>query len=180
MQHYTEEEVIPQGSGTVVVSIGLGMSGSLKAYMAIKKGRQDWEPVSGEIKQGGGPTVARRPPTVQEAAGADAQGKLVALANARFEKGRIGRQALVVDYVLQKQPEPGKSYFIIIEGGDRPIVTRFRLMRPVVGKKDQISLSSIGPGGFPDGTLRVHIEERRGMSTAAGAVTVSNTVTVKR
>ena len=58
LQHYTEVEVIPDGSGTLPFTVGIGMSGSLKAYMAIKKGHQDWEPVSGEIKNGGAAPAA--------------------------------------------------------------------------------------------------------------------------
>lgn len=183
MQRYVEVDVIPQGSGSVPFDVGMGMSGSLKAYMALKTGHQDWKPVSGEINIGGDPTTAQRPPTVQEAAGADAQGRMLALANPRFERGRIGRNALVVDFVLQKSYEAGKNYFLVIEGNSgQPVASRISttLMRTKVGDSDQLGVSLIGPGNFPSGPLRVYVETRRGHRDRDGAERVSNTVTLNR
>lgn len=183
MQRYIEVDVIPQGSGSIPFDVGIGMSGNLKAYMALKTGRQDWKPVSGEIKINGEPTTAQRPPTIQEAAGADAQGKMLALANPRFERGRIGRNALVVDFVLQQPYEPGKNYFLIIEGNSgQPVVSRASpsLMRMKVGDSDQMGVSLMGPGNFPDGPLRIYVEIRQGMRSKDGAERVSNVVTLNR
>ncbi len=183
LNFYNEAEVIPQGTATVPVEVSRMGGGKLIAYMAIKKGRQEWEPVSGKISLGDGPTVAQRPPTVQEAAGAAAQGKTLALANARFQKNRLGRNSLVVDCVLQEPLQPGKNYFLVVSGNSgTPIVSRLgiSLMQAQVGDTEQIGISLMGPGKFPDGPLRIHVETRTGMRTSAGAVPVSNSVTLQR
>ena len=125
--------------------------------------------------------MAQRPPTVQEAAGADAEGKLVALANPRFERGRIGRNALVVDFVLQSGYEPGKVYFLVIKGGDEEVTTQVTsdLSRATKGEKDSFGVSVIG-GNFPAGPLSVSVQTRKHSRDRDGGTTVSNVVVLQR
>ena len=186
MERYNEVDLNLQGSSSGTVEVPL-ISQNARAYVAWKKGHQDWEPVSGKISYGGPPSDANRPPTVLEAAGASAQGKTFALANPRFEKGRIGRNALVVDYVLQKPSQGGKFYFLIINGdGGSPVEADMsrNLMRAKQGDTDQFGVSLIGPGSFPSGNLRIHVEMRNSpgrsrMRTETGEI-VSNVVTLQR
>lgn len=186
MERYNEVDLNLQASNSGTVEVPL-ISQNAKAYVAWKKGHQDWEPVSGKISYGGAPSDANRPPTVLEAAGASAQGKTFALANPRFEQGRIGRNALVVDYVLQKPSQGGKFYFLIINGdGGSPVEADMsrNLMRAKQGDTDQFGVSLIGPGSFPSGNLRIHVEMRNSpgrsrMRTEPGEI-VSNVVTLQR
>ncbi|MEQ9410322.1 MAG: hypothetical protein RIK87_21475 [Fuerstiella sp.] len=182
LERYTEIPVDLQSNGSVTIPVGLGASGAVKAYVAWKKGRQEWQPVSGEITVGAGPTTAQRPPTVQEAAGAAAQGKLLALANARFEQGRIGRNALVVDYVLQRPYEAGKRYIMVISGDGTPVQTDITLQlgRATQGETDQLGVSLLPGSEFPAGNLKVHIERRMSMMIRGESEIVSNTAIVRR
>lgn len=166
-------------NGTVTVPVSSTMN-SLTAYVALKIGRRDWKPVSGEIKIGGAVTAATRPPTVQESAGAAAQGKMFALANGRFEDGRIGGKAIVVDYVMQRQYTPGFQYYLIIKGDGDPLgaMITTSLMRTTVGTKDELGIRQMGRP-FPTGNLTAQIVKRRGM-LARDEEVVSNTITIRR
>ena len=182
MERYLEIPLDLQSNGSVVVPVGIGMTGELRAYVGWKKSRREWEPVSGEINPNGPATSGRRPPTVAEAAGADAVGKSIALANARFENSRLGGQAFVVDYVLQGEIDRSKRYFLVIKGQGDPVQTdvTFTLMRAQRGEKSQFGVRTIGPGGFPSGTLQAHVETRMGIIDRSGGQVVSNTVSTSR
>lgn len=180
MTRYQEVELdLNNRSGTVAVPVSTSMS-KLKAYVALKTGPRDWQPVSGEIEVGGAMTAARRPPTVQESAGAAAQGMMFALANGRFEDGRIGGKSIVVDYVMQQQIDHGFQYYIVIKGQGDPIgaMISTALMRAKVGEKDELGIRQMGRP-FPGGSLTAQIVKRRGMLDRDEEV-VSNTVSISR
>lgn len=182
LERYNEVPIDLQASGTVHIPAGIGISGQVRAYVAEKRGRQEWEPVSGEITVGGPPTTAQRPPTVVEAAGAAAQGKLIALANARFELSRMKTNALVVDYVLQQSLQPAGRYFLVVQGQGTPVQTdvTIQLGRARVGEKDQMGVSLLPGRDFPAGSLTAHIESRKSIIRRDDAEIVSNSVSVKR
>jgi len=180
MTRYQEVDLdLNNRNGTVAVPVSSTMN-QLKAYVALKTGPRDWEPVSGEIEIGGGATSDRRPPTVQEAAGASAQGKMFAIANGRFEDSRIGGQAIVVDYVMQQQYEPGFQYFLVVKGQGDPIgaMITTSLFRAKVGEKDELGVRPMGKP-FPSGNLTAQIIKRRGMLDRNEEV-VSNTINIRR
>lgn len=166
MERYNEVQINLTSNGTIQIPGGLGASGETRAYVAWKKGRQKWQPVSGEIKVGGSSTAARRPPTVAEAAGAAAQGKMIAVAKPRFEQ-RLGREALVVDFVLQQPFDHGKRYFLVVRGNGDPVMTDVTtsLMRAKQGEASQFGVRVMGPGGFPSGRLSIQVERRIGLFT---------------
>ncbi|MEZ6129461.1 MAG: hypothetical protein R3C59_12325 [Planctomycetaceae bacterium] len=181
MTRYQEVDLnLNNANGTVAVPVSIGMNAPT-AYVAWKKGLHEWEPVSGEIQVGGQPTDPKRPPTVLEAAGADAQGKLLALANARFETSRMRQQALVVDYVLQQPVDFGLQYVLVIQGQGDPMHVRINtsLMRATPGKKDQLAVSPIG-GRFPEGDLTIRVEKRQLAFGRETPEVVSNSVRVQR
>jgi hypothetical protein len=181
MTRYQEVELnLANASGTVAVPVNATFQ-KPTARVAWKRGRNDWEPVSGDIEIGGAPTAAQRPPTVLEAAGADAQGKLLALANARFENSRTGSQALVVDFVMQTPFDSGFQYIMVITGQGEPLRTRITssLIRAAVGKTDQIGVQPLG-APFPAGDLKVHIEKVLSPFSRDTPEIVSNTVSVRR
>lgn len=182
METYIEVPVDLQSSGTVHMPLAIGMSTGLRAYVGWKNGVKAWEPVSGEIKPGDGPTAAQRPPTVAEAAGAAAQGKQIALANARFEKGRVGRNALVVDYEILAPLTPGKRFMLVVQGNGSPVnvdVSR-EFRTAAAGDTDKLGVSLLPGSNFPEGALRIHIETRTSMIRRDGAETISNTATLRR
>ncbi len=181
MERYYEVPVEIQASGTVQIPAAIGMSDDLRAYLALKKGRREWEPVSGEIAIGGQPTPPRRPPTIVEAAGAAAQGKALALANGRLEKAR-SRMAVVVDYVLQKKADMGQRYFLVVSGGGDNIEAdvTMELLRATVGKKDQFGLAVMPGRSFPAGDLKVYVETRKSRIRREPGTVASNTVSVQR
>lgn len=180
MERYNEVPLDLQNNGTVHIPAGIGVSGNVRAYVGWKKGRQDWEPVSGEIKLGGGPTEPNRPPTVLEAAGAAAKGKTIVIANARFTKSRLGGNALVLDYTLQAAIPPGKRIVVVLEGSGEPmrvqLMSAFRRTQP--GESGELPISLIG-GKFPAGSLKIHLEATVGLRDRNPEV-ISNTVTLQR
>lgn len=181
MERFYEVPVEIQASGTVQIPPAIGMAGDLRAYLALKKGRREWKPVSGEIAIGGQPTSPKRPPTIVEAAGAAAQGKALALANGRLEKAR-SRMAVVVDYVLQKKADMGQRYFLVVSGGGDNIEAdvTMDLSRATVGKKGQFGLAVMPGRSFPAGDLKVHVETRKSRIRREPGTVASNTVSVQR
>ena len=182
MERYNEVDINLSTNGTVEVPGGIMMSNRTKAYVALKQGRQKWKALSGEIKLGGPPTAPKRPPTVTEAAGTAAQGKLFALANARFENSR-GRKALVVDYVLQGTYEADKRYYLVAKGTGEPVTAdiSMSLMRATPGKTSQFGIRLLPTRSFPKGPLTIHVEKgtmfRRNGETPE---IVSNTTTLQQ
>ena len=159
IQHYIDKEVNFSGRGTVEILAGIGMHGTMKAYAAKTAGYQKWEPVSGEIRLGSDPTTRTPPPTVAQAAGAAAQGKMFAVANARFESGITGR-ALVVDFVKQGGYQSGR-YLLIVEGSTGSVEADITtdLITAQQGVTESVGVGAFG-GGFPGGRLKVYIAKQ--------------------
>lgn len=131
----------------------------MKAYAAKTAGYQKWEPVSGEIRLGSDPTTRTPPPAVAQAAGAAAQGKMFAVANARFESGITGR-ALVVDFVKQGGYQSGR-YLLIVEGSTGSVEADITtdLITAQQGVTESVGVRAFG-GGFPGGRLKVYIAKQ--------------------
>lgn len=164
IEHYLEADLPTGNSGTVNFTPGPGFGaggGGLQASVAYRTGaRNQWEKVSGEITLGGQPTAATPPPTVQELAGAAAQGKLVAIANAKLER-QGAAQLLTIDLALQGQPE-GFFYFLVGksasgDGVEIDITNDLRQAQP--GVRKNVGGRLIGPS--LNGQLTVHIEKRK-------------------
>ncbi len=165
IEHYLEIDVPLQASGTINFASGpgFGIGSTIKASIALKKGRQEWEKVSGEITPGGAESLAQAPPTVQQIAGAAAQGKLFALANAKSGQGTGLSPDISVDYVLQGTPEPGRFYFLVakpVAGGSDGIEfdVSNSIRRAKQGETATMGGRVIGPG--LSGAVTMHIEKR--------------------
>lgn len=164
IEHYLEVDLPTGNSGTVNFTPGPGFGaggGRLQAAIAYRTGvRNEWEKVSAEITVGGQPTAATPPPTVQELAGAAAQGKLVAIANAKLER-QGAAQVLTIDLALQGQPD-GLFYFLVGkttsgDGVEIDITNDLRQAQP--GVKKNVGGRLIGPS--LNGPLTVQIEKRK-------------------
>ena len=165
IEHYLEIDVPLQASGTINFAggPGFGIASAIKASIALKKGRQEWEKVSGEIAPGGAESIAQAPPTVQQIAGAAAQGKPFALANAKSGQGGGLSPDITVEYVLQGTPEPGRFYFLVakpVSGGDGGIEfdVSNSIRRAKQGETSTMGGRVIGPG--LSGAMNLHIEKR--------------------
>lgn len=162
IEHYLEVDLPAGNSGTVKFSPGPGFqtNASILASVAYRKGgRREFEPVSGEIAVGAQPSSANRPPTVQELAGAAAQGKLVAIANAKWDTQGAAR-VFSMDFVLQAQAD-GPFYFVVGKsasgnGFETDVTSDIRTAKQ--GEKKTFGLRLIGPP--VTGPLTVHIEKR--------------------
>ena len=120
LKRYTELDVDnfakPTGNASVRIS-GSGVVGSQFTAFAIKRSGGDGEPVSAKIRPGGGATSSSPPASAAQIAGGAAQGKAVALANPRVERGFAGRSVYVVDFEVIGTLQPGKRYNLIIKPG---------------------------------------------------------------
>lgn len=188
IEHYTEVpvEIKPNGSVTFQVGGTFGIRGNIQANLAIKEGYQKWKPISAQISVGGGETSAQAPLTVAQQAGADAQGKTVALANARTES-QFGREAYVVKFVVQQQIAGG-YYFCVVkdssgEGFEFDVTTNLRLVQ--VGVEGEFGGQPIGIARL-SGQITAHIEQRSSpirsgirFGNEPAPTIVSNTVTFK-
>ena len=183
MERYNEVDINLTTNGTVEVPGGIVQPGRTKAYVALRRGPRTWKAVSGELKVGGPPTAAQRPPTVAEAIGTSAQGKLIGLTNARFEDSR-GRKALVVDYILQQPADLSNRYFLVVSGNGDPVTADVSqsLMRAREGQASQFGLRLLPTRSFPKGNLTIHVERQIGMFRRNNETPeiVSNSTTLNR
>ncbi len=163
IERYLEVNLPTQPSGTVNFSPGPGFSvgSSMFASAAYRVSPREHNKVSGEITVGGAETAATPPPSVQQIAGAAAQGKLLAIANAKFEKNGPF-PTVTLDVVLQT-PADGMFYFLIAkspsgDGVEFDISHDLRLMK--VGEKKTIGGRILG--ARTTGTnFTLHIEKRK-------------------
>jgi hypothetical protein len=187
IEHYIDFDVnLSQRSGTVQGAVRgptLGIRGGIIAVVGKTSGglrRDELELVSGTCRIGG-TSEASAPPTVAEAAGQDAQGKLIAIANPRSEGRGFGslRGGWSVDYQVQGAISPGERYYWIVEDSSGDAVefdVTTDLTFPGRAKKGTFSGTPIGPGPR-GGQLKMYIE-RRGFGFGERSTVVSNTVTL--
>jgi len=189
IEHYVDFDVnLSQGSGKVSEGVRggvFGIRGGLYAVVGKKGGfgRDELVLVSGKARPGGQSETAA-PPTVVEAAGLDAQGKAIALANPRNEARRIGspRGGWAVDYEVQGNLFPGERYDWVVEdaSGDRVVfnVTTDLAFPGNQSKRGTFSGSPIGISRL-GGQLKMYIERKGiGFGPRASGEVVSNTVTL--
>ncbi len=185
IEHYIDIDVdLGRRSGSVRQGVRgptLGIRGGMIAVVGKHSGigRNQLDLVSGKCRVGGS-SEATPPPTVAEAAGQDAQGKLIAIANPRRESPGLGspRGGWSVDYEVQGSISPGERFFWMVEDSMGQAVefdVTSDLVFPGRAKKGTFSGSPIGLG--PRGQLKMYIE-RRGFGFRQGSTTVSNTVTL--
>lgn len=163
LERYLEVDLPTQNSGTVNFSPGpgFGVGSQLFASVAYRTTPREHTKVSGEITIGGAETAATPPPSVQQIAGAAAQGKLLAIANGKFEKNGPF-PTVTLDVVLQSPPD-GMFYFLVAksasgDGVEFDISHDLRLMK--VGEKKTIGGRILG--ARTNGTnFTLHIEKRK-------------------
>ena len=186
IEHYVDFDVnLSQRSGTVQGAVRgptLGIRGGMVAVVGKTSGlgRDELEPVSGKCRLGGS-SEATAPPTVAEAAGSAAQGKLIAIANPRREGPGFGapRGGWAVDYEVQGSISPGERFYWIVEDASGESVefdVTTDLIFPGRAKKGTFAGTPIGIVRL-GGQLKMYIE-RRGIGFRQGRTTVSNTVTL--
>jgi len=167
MERYiTNDEFKLSDSGTIKFDVNPTFStitGQTRAYMGYSIGLKKWEKVSGEARVGQ-TTAETPPPSVQELAGADAQGKLIAIANAKINNGP-GPTSFSVDLVLQGQLDAGRRYFLVAEGpsGNRGwnVDISRNLRTATMGETKTISARLLGVvGGREGGPMTVYVEKR--------------------
>ncbi|MHC4876141.1 MAG: hypothetical protein ACYTGL_06550 [Planctomycetota bacterium] len=140
-----------------------GPGNDFKAVMAIAKARNKWTELSGQIAPGGAATVAQAPPTIREQAGAQAAGKLLAIANPEFSNDNGPFPTLKVGFVLQGQASPSGYYFLVIEKPDGQRV-EFDIARTLrqADQDDEGTLGGrlLGPGAQIKPPFTLHVEKR--------------------
>ena len=189
IEHYVDFDVhLSQGSGTVSEGVRggvFGIRGGLYAVVGKRRGlgSDELDLVSGKARAGG-QSAATPPPSVVEAAGLDAQGKAIALANPRTEARRIGspRSGWAVDYEVQGNLFPGEHYDWVVEdaSGDRVVfnVTTDLTFPVQQTKRGTFTGSPIGISRL-SGQLKMYIERKGiGIGPRASGEVVSNTVTL--
>jgi len=188
-EHYVDFDVhLSQGSGKVGEGVRggvFGIRGGLYAVVGKRRGlgSDELDLVSGKARPGG-QSAATPPPSVVEAAGLDAQGKAIALANPRTEARRIGspRGGWAVDYEVQGDLFPGEQYDWVVEdaSGDRVVfnVTTDLTFPGHQTKRGTFSGSPIGISRL-SGQLKMYIERKGiGIGPRASGEVVSNSVTL--
>ena len=137
-QQYADVPVELSASGSIQFQppSQFAVTRDIVVTLARVQDRQKWQNLSGELQPGGAGTVADVPPTVLEAAGADATGKTVAIANVQLD-GEGPFTTVSIDCQLQIALEPVGYYFVVAEAGDSRVefdVTR-QLKAAGVGEK---------------------------------------------
>lgn len=187
--HYVDVPVELQASGTVefVTPPTFGPGNEFVAAMALSQGRNKWDELSGTLSVGGAATVAEAPPTIQEAAGAAAQGKTLAIANPELSRGSSAFPTLSVSYVLQQAVQSPGFYFLIAEqqGGQRvEIDVSISLRQATVGEEGALRARLVGAGAQIQPPLTLFVEKRRTPIPSPirreEPETVSNKVTLNR
>jgi hypothetical protein len=188
IEHYVDFDInLSQGSGKVSEGVRGGIFGARGVLTAVvgKKssfGRDELDLVSGKARPGG-QSEAAAPPTVVEAAGLDAQGKAIALANPRNEARQIGspRGGWSVDYEVQGTVMPGEHYDWVVEdaSGDRVVFNvSTDLTFPSRAQRGTFSGSPFGISRL-GGQLKMFIERKGiGLGPRAKGEVVSNVVTL--
>lgn len=166
MEHYVAYDgFVLSRSGTIRFNTGpmfSSVSGQIRAFVGYSIGHEKWEKVSGEARPGQ-TTSETPPPTVQELAGADAEGKLFALANATVRNGP-GPASFRFDLVLQEPLEVGRQYLLTAERAGE-FVWQVDISQDVLnarqGETKTIDgrLIAVRPGSGR-GPLTLHIEKR--------------------
>ncbi|GEM_PF-1849696 len=160
------DEFTLSDSGTIKFDVDPTFStmiGKTRAFVGYSIGHKKWEKVSGEAEVGK-TTAATRPPSVQEIAGTDAEGKLLALANAKIDNGP-GPTSFSVDLVLQGQLDSGRRYFLVAEGPDGRGGWNVEISRDLrtatVGETKSIGRTLLAVVGGREGwPLTVYVEKR--------------------
>jgi hypothetical protein len=163
--HTADVSIELKASGSVDFNIPpqFGPGTDFVATIALPAGPRKWKHVSGELTPGGSATVAERPPTIREQAGASAQGKVVAIANPVFDSGSGPFAALTVDFDLQQQIELARYYMLVAEtsNGKRfEFDVKFTLQRAKVGDEGKFSARLSGPVGELKPPFTLHVEKR--------------------
>ena len=162
---YSDVPVQLKTSGSIEfgISPALGIGKDFVATISIASGARQWKHVSGELAPDGPATATDRPPTIQELAGAAAQGKVVAIANAAFETGASPYATLTVDYALQQQIEIARYYMMVAETPDGQrfeFDVKFTLQRAKVGDEGKFNARLVGPVGQLKPPFTLHVEKR--------------------
>lgn len=165
-QQYVDIPVQLGTSGTLQVSISpaLSVGTDFVATIALKQDRQKWKHISGELSPGGDATVAQAPPTVREAAGTAAQGKLVAIANPQFETANGPFATLTVDFELLQPVATAGFYFMVAEtpAGQKIEFDVARNLRQVaVGEESKFGGRLFGAGSQLKPPFTLHVEKRK-------------------
>ena len=164
---YSDTSVELKTSGTIDFGIhpALGIGNDFVATIAIASGRNKWKNVSGELAPDGPATAAQRPPTIREQVGADAQGKVLALANPKFDGGSSAFATLTVDFELQQQIDLAGYYLLVAETPDGKrqfeFDVKFNLQRLQPGTESQLSSRLVGPAGQLKPPFTLHVEKRK-------------------
>lgn len=166
LQQYVDIPVQLGASGTIPVSMSpaLSVGTDFVAAIALKQGRQKWKHISGELSPGGDATVAQAPPTVREAAGATAQGKLIAIANPQYSTDNSPFATLTVDFELQQQADLAGFYFIVAKtpSGKKIEFDVARNLRQVaVGEESKFGGRLLGPSSQLKPPFTLHVEKRK-------------------
>ena len=124
-----------------------------------------WQRLSAELKTGGDRTTAEVPKSVREIAGADAAGKMVAIANAEMSSSPPFPM-LSMECELITAPEPVGYYFVVVESSGNRIefdVTR-QLKATSVGEESSLGGRLLGAGAQVSRPFKLHIEKRKSPS----------------
>lgn len=152
IQQFADVPVELQASGTIQFASPptFGPGEDFKATIALSAGNRKWKHLSGEITPGGERTSAEPPPTIKELAGTDAQGKTLAIANAKFEAGSGPFPTLSFEFAVQGQPTPNGYYLLVAEpesGEKVEMDLTIRLRQTQVGQESRFAARMVGPGG---------------------------------
>lgn len=164
--HYVDIPVELQASGTVefVTPPTFGPGNDFQVGMSVPEGRDKWQELSGKLAVGGVATVTQAPPTIQEVAGVEAQGKLLAIANPEFSTDNSPFPTLTVSFVLQQAAEPTGYYFLVVEqsAGERVEFDVSRSLRQVsVNDEGTLGGRLLGPSAQIKPPFTLHVEKRQ-------------------
>jgi|GEM_PF-206330 len=165
MTHYVDIPVDLQPSGTVefVTPPTFGPGNGFQVTMTLPQGRNKWDELSGNLTVGGTASVAQAPPTIQEVAGAAAQGKLLAIANPSFSTDNSPFPTLTVSFVLQQAAEPAGYYFLVVDqsSGERIEFDVSRSLRQsTVNAEGTLGGRLLGPSAQIRPPFTLHVEKR--------------------
>ena len=152
-------------SGTIEFTAppSFGPTTNFVATIALPNGRQQWKHVSGELSPGGEATAATAQPSITELAGADAAGKLVAIANPEF-KADAGLPTLSVSFVLLQSATPTHFYFLVATtptGQKIEFDIASNLRQAKVNEESTFGGRLFGAGSQIKPPFTLHVEKRR-------------------
>jgi hypothetical protein len=164
-QQVADVPVKLETSGTIEFNTppSFGPASGFVATMAVPNGRQKWTHLSGELTPGGTATAAVAPLSIVELAGADANGKLVVIANPKFA-ATPGLPTLEVGFVLQQPAAPTSYYFLVATtptGQKVEFDIARNLRQATVNDESTFGGRLFGPGAQVKPPFTLHVEKRQ-------------------